>query len=105
MITITDEHVITTELEAAEAQWPVVAAGLGLTIVMHNDEWHRDRVQAADDAVYYRVEFDGRWHRQGWSNASAARLQRDVPLSLLAQEGARHRASAPSPTGTDDDRS
>jgi len=83
---------ITAALDGAGDQWPSVATEQGWTIECRNDELLRDRV-LAEGHVLYRTEWPDRWHTLGWSDASKARLHRDVPLSMLARWGARAAAA------------
>jgi len=89
---------IITALEGAGDDWPAAAAEHGWVIECRNDEQLRDRV-LAEGHVLFRTEWPDRWHVLGWSDASKARLHRDVPLSMLARWGARASSTIP-----DDDR-
>ena len=89
-------------LTAAGDGWADAAHTRGWQIISRHDELLRDQVSTGE-ATYYRAEVTGAWHPQGWSDASAARLTRDYPLSYLAQLGAQYLADHPAPTGTDDE--
>lgn len=89
---------LATRLTEAADDWPA-AVPINAQILTRDDEYERDAVQLADGAVLYRVEWGGpegidpasTWHVQGWSNASAARRHRPIPLSHI-RAGATPRA-------------